>query len=76
MRLYRQYSGETGMKILVISTVRYRKNGISTVIKNLYANEVFAGEKITFLFPEDSDAEMVAELQGWGYDVVLKWHSF
>lgn len=64
------------MKILVISTVRYRKNGISTVIKNLYANEVFAGEKITFLFPEDSDAEMVAELQGWGYDVVLNDSRF
>lgn len=59
------------MKILVISTVPYRKNGISTVIESLYANEVFSGEKITFLFPEGSNAEMVSELQRWGYSVVL-----
>lgn len=55
------------MKILIISTVRYSKNGISSVIEKLYADEIFAKEELTFLFPLDSDADMVERLSAFGH---------
>lgn len=50
------------MKILIISTVRYRSNGISNVIRNLYTNKVFKQDEIDFFFPEHCDESMVDEL--------------
>ena len=55
------------MNILVISTVRYRSNGISNVIRNLYLSDVFKEENVSFLFPEDNDASMIAELKEVGF---------
>ena len=57
------------MKILIISTVRYRYNGISNVINNLYKNETFSREEVSFLFPSDSDSLMIAELENMGFQV-------
>lgn len=55
------------MNILVISTVRYRFNGIANVIRNLYLDDVFKGDDISFLFPADNDATMIAELGEKGF---------
>lgn len=48
------------MNILVISTVRFRSNGISNVIKNLYATNIFRGQKVVLLIPEDADNTMLS----------------
>ena len=39
------------------------------MIKNLYKNEVFRHEKITFVFPADNDASMISELKEYGYSI-------
>ena len=57
------------MNILVISTVRYRSNGISNVIRNIYLNDTFKEDDISFLFPGDNDAAMVEELEQKGFKV-------
>ena len=57
------------MNILVISTVRYRSNGISNVIRNIYLNDAFKEDDISFLFPADNDAPMVEELEHKGFKV-------
>ena len=57
------------MNILVISTVRYRSNGISNVIRNIYLNNAFKEDDISFLFPADNDAPMVEELEQKGFKV-------
>ena len=59
------------MKLLIISTVPYEFNGISTVIQNLYANEVFSKENLTFLFPIGSDSNRINVLEHFGYTVIL-----
>lgn len=61
--------GESKMNILVISTVRYRSNGISNVIRNLFRDESFHNEKLFFLFPADNDSAMIKELEEYGYTV-------
>ena len=58
------------MKILVLSTVPYQTNGISMVIQNLYANEIFSNEDITFVFPADNNTEMTNTLLDLGYRVI------
>lgn len=57
------------MNILVISTVRYRSNGISNVIRNIYLNDAFKEDDISFLFPADNDASMIEELEQKGFKV-------
>lgn len=57
------------MKILVVSTVRYRKNGIATVIENLFTTDVFAREDVSFLFPLDNEPAMVKRLTDRGFRV-------
>lgn len=59
------------MRIMVISTVKYAPNGIASVIRNLYANPVFAADQITFVFPHGSDAGMCRELEQLGHQVLL-----
>ena len=59
------------MKLLVISTVRYRTNGISSVIKNIYINSCFKEFDITFVFPFGSDDAMIREVSSNGFRVVV-----
>lgn len=57
------------MKILVLSSVNYRLNGISIVIERLCANKVFSNEDVTFVFPDKSDIGMLDVLSSYGYKV-------
>lgn len=59
------------MNILVISTVKYEANGISSVIKNLYRNKMFSKHKLVFLLPVGSDDSMIAELKDMNFNVIL-----
>ena len=59
------------MKILVISTVRYKKNGISAVIKNQFSSEAFKDADVSFVFPIDSDPVMVRDLEDRGFRVYI-----
>lgn len=59
------------MNILILSTVPYKKNGISMVIQSLYVNDVFSKENITFVFPNGCDSVMVEQLIGCGYEVII-----
>ena len=59
------------MNIMVISTVKYELNGIMAVIRNLYANQVFAREQVVFVVPEGSSQECCGELTQWGYRVLF-----
>ena len=59
------------MRIAVISSVKYQANGISTVINNLYANNIFKEEDITFIFPIGSNCEGIEKLKSFGYEVIL-----
>lgn len=59
------------MRIAVISSVKYEMNGISTVIENLYANNIFKEEDITFIFPSGSNCERIKTLKSLGYKVIL-----
>lgn len=59
------------MNILVVSTERYRLNGISNVIKNLYRNKMFSKHKLVFLLPVGSDDSMIAELKDMNFNVIL-----
>ena len=63
-------SYERKMRILIISTVKYSYNGMTTVIKNLYMNEVFTREKVTFLVPASSNNELKKELMDFGFEVI------
>lgn len=58
-------------KILVISTVRYRTNGISSVIHNLYVNDVFKDAQVTFVFPVGGDETMEKQLVLFGFKVEI-----
>lgn len=57
------------MNILVVSTVRYRANGISNVIRNLFSNDFYLNEKVSFVFPTDNDPSMINELKLRGYKI-------
>ena len=57
------------MNILVISTVSYRSNGITQVIRNLYGNDWYKNDELSFLFPDDNDASLIAELEDKGFTV-------
>ena len=46
-------------------------NGISTVIRNLYENTLYQKDRVTFLFPDQSNSEMVEALRALGYEVVI-----
>lgn len=59
------------MNILILSTVPYKKNGISMVMQNLYANNIFSNDNVTFVFPNNCDNVMVEQLIGCGYDVIM-----
>lgn len=59
------------MRIAVITSGKYQTNGISTVIDNLYANDVFNKESITFIFPTGSSFERIEILKSFGYKVLL-----
>lgn len=59
------------MKLLIVSTVKYRKNGISSVIDNYYSDPVFDHWDIRFLFPVGSDEAMIRELEAKGGQVYL-----
>lgn len=59
------------MRIAVITSGKYQTNGISTVIDNLYANNIFKEEHITFIFPIGSNAERIEKLKSFGYEVIL-----
>lgn len=63
------------MKLLIVSTVKYRKNGISSVIDNYYSDPVFAHWEIHFLFPTGSDEAMIRQLQANGRQVHLRSRS-
>lgn len=63
------------MNILVASTERYRLNGVSNVIKNLYCNEVFSKHNLVFLLPEGSDEFMIDELKTFNFKVFLSNRS-
>lgn len=58
------------MRILVISTATFRRNGIAAVIKNLYANETFAQDDITFMFRKAAGAQPHEIFECWGHDVI------
>ena len=58
------------MNILIISTVNYGMTGIAVVIRNLYANNVYANDKLTFFVPDRSNAERIAELKEHGYSIM------
>ncbi len=57
------------MNILIVSTVSYSLNGIANVIKNLYRNDKFSNKKISFLFPDNNNKEMIHDLENYGYKV-------
>lgn len=63
------------MKILIVSTVKYRKNGISSVIENYYTDPCFAGEDVSFLFHIGSDSHMIRRLEDLGHRVYLRNRS-
>lgn len=58
------------MRILVISTATFRMNGIAAVIKNLYANETFSQDNITFLFRKADHGQSPAVFEDWGHTVI------
>lgn len=58
------------MRILVISTATFCINGIAAVIKNLYANETFAQDNITFLFHKAAYAQPYEIFEYWGHEVI------
>lgn len=60
------------MKVLVVSTVRYRRNGISSVIENLFCSNAFENTNISFLFPIDNDPTMIQKLERRGFHVYVK----
>ena len=62
------------MKIAVVSTVEYDKNGISCVINNLYANPEFVEEPILFVFPSVKSPELCETLTQWGHEVLISPH--
>jgi len=62
---------EKKLNILIVSTARYRSNGMSNVIKNLYCNDTFSNKKLVFLLPEGSDDIMIDELKTHNFRVVL-----
>lgn len=59
------------MKLLIVSTVKYRRNGISSVIANYYGDPAFADWDIHFLVPAGSDETMVRKLEAGGRKVHL-----
>lgn len=63
------------MKILIVSTVKYRKNGISSVIENFYTNPAFGDWDVRFLFPAGSDEDMIRKLEAEGHRVYLRNRS-
>ena len=54
------------MRILIISTVRFRANGISKVIENFYCNDLFLKDQLYFIFPEDSEISMIDRVKRFG----------
>lgn len=58
------------MNVMVISTVAYSPNGITTVIHNLYANKMFSNDKVRFIFPLGGDESLLQELRDLGYTVL------
>ena len=60
------------MKILIISLSTYRRHlGIASVVRNLYINDIFKKEDITFLIYSNTEKPMIEELNNNGYKVVL-----
>ena len=57
------------MKILIVNTVRFRLNGITSVIMNYYRNMNRTGMQIDFVVKNEISEEFRAELEGSGATV-------
>ena len=59
------------MQIMIISTVPYEPNGITAVIRSLYANGLFSKDRLVFVVPAGSDEACCRELTQWGHTVLF-----